>query len=154
MAADMKKDITEVLVTILGTQELLNEENSDEEPLEIIGRAQYFCENGIHHLTYSEVQEGFAEATINEIRWVAQEQPWLEMSKKGLTNTFMKYQEGAYHETQYQTPFGEISMGFDTHSIIGGENEEGIFVSASYRLDMEEQPYAECLVHIQVQEIE
>lgn len=50
----------------------------------------------------------------------------------------------------YATPFGDIMMGFDTHSVTVTEEENCIRVCAKYSLEANYEFLANCVVQIEI----
>lgn len=63
----------------------------DQEPIEIIVPGQYYFRNGSHYLRYEELLDETAEPTINYIKVSGK---GLEVSKKGLVNVHMVFEQG------------------------------------------------------------
>ena len=119
----------EVLIHVRGLQ--MMDAQGDQEPIEIIVPGQYYFRNGSHYLRYEELLDETAEPTINYIKVSGK---GLEVSKKGLVNVHMVFEQGKKNMTYYTTPY-----------------EENLQIKADYALDMNEEHVADCYLAIQVQ---
>ncbi len=68
----------------------------DQEPIEIVVPGQYYFRNGSHYLRYEELLDETAEPTINYIKVSGK---GLEVSKKGLVNVHMVFEQGKKNMT-------------------------------------------------------
>ena len=137
----MTKD---VLLFIKGLQfESENEAND----LETVTAAQYYKKNNNHSVIYEEATEGFRDTTKNIIKWNGQT---LDLTKKGLVNVHMIFEEKKKNVTDYKTPFGSILIGIDTHQIRVEENEEQIHVNVDYALEINYEHLADCQISMDV----
>ena len=89
----------EVLIHVRGLQ--MMDAQGDQEPIEIIVPGQYYFRNGSHYLRYEELLDETAEPTINYIKVSGK---GLEVSKKGLVNVHMVFEQGKKNMTYYTTP--------------------------------------------------
>ena len=128
----------EVLIHVRGLQ--MMDAQSDQEPIEIVVPGQYYFRNGFHYLRY--------EPTINYIKMSGK---GLEVSKKGLVNVHMVFEQGKKNMTYYTTPYGTLQMGIAATNLELTESEEDIHMKADYALDMNEEHVADCYLAIQVQ---
>ena len=117
----------EVLIHVRGLQ--MMDAQGDQEPIEIIVPGQYYFRNGSHYLRYEELLDETAEPTINYIKVSGK---GLEVSKKGLVNVHMVFEQGKKNL--------ELT-----------ESEENLQIKADYALDMNEEHVADCYLAIQVQ---
>ena len=124
-------------------------ENSEEaQELETITPADYYMRNGSHYVIYDEVTEGFEETTRNMIKF---SDSCLEVSKKGLVNVHMVFEENKKNMTSYMTPYGNILIGIDTGSIFVEEEEKRIHVEVAYTLEANYQYLADCRIEMNIQ---
>ena len=75
----------------------------------------------------------------------------LEVSKKGLVNVHMVFEQGKKNMTYYTTPYGTLQMGISATNLELTESEENLQIKADYALDMNEEHVADCYLAIQVQ---
>ena len=89
-----------------------------------------------------------SEPTINYIKVSGK---GLEVSKKGLVNVHMVFEQGKKNMTYYTTPYGTLQMGISATNLELTESEENLQIKADYALDMNEEHVADCYLAIQVQ---
>ena len=136
----------EVLIHVRGLQ--MMDAQGDQEPIEIIVPGKYYFRNGSHYLRYEELLDETAEPTINYIKVSGK---GLEVSKKGLVNVHMVFEQGKKNMTYYTTPYGTLQMGISATNLELTESEENLQIKADYALDMNEEHVADCYLAIQVQ---
>ena len=137
----MTKDI---FLSLKGLQ-IENSEQAQE--LETITPADYYLRNGSHYVIYDEVTEGFEENTRNMIKF---NDSCVEVSKKGLVNVHMVFEENKKNMTSYMTPYGNILIGIDTGSILVEEEEKRIHVEVAYTLEANYQYLADCRIEMNI----
>lgn len=135
----------EVLIRVCGTQ--MTEEDTEQEPIEILVPGQYFLKNDIHYFRYEEYMEDFKDPTLNYIKYGAGK---LEVRKMGLINVTMLFEPGKRNVTFYTTPYGTIQMGITTRSLeIQKHDDNHVSVFVSYAMDMNDQHTAECTLTLE-----
>ena len=137
----MTKDI---FLSLKGLQ-IENSEQAQE--LETITPADYYLRNGSHYVIYDEVTEGFEENTRNMIKF---NDSCVEVSKKGLVNVHMVFEENKKNMTSYMTPYVNILIGIDTGSIFVEEEEKRIHVEVAYTLEANYQYLADCRIEMNI----
>lgn len=139
----------DVLVSISGLQvDVLEENGRDNDAIEIITPASYFCKNGKHYIVYDEFMEGTQEITKNRIKITGDDT--LEIVKSGLTNTHMTFQKNKKNQTYYQMPFGQMLIGINTKSMEVDVEEKNINVKVDYVLDVNHEPLADCKIRMNI----
>ena len=137
----MTKD---VLVTICGLQ---NGPETDGEPIEMTVAGEYFYKNNKHYILYDEVMEGETQVTKNRIK-ISEGQ--MELTKHGVVNVNMMFEETVKHITQYYTPYGALSMAIDGKKVEIKETEHEIDVKIEYGMEMNGEFVADCDISINV----
>ena len=135
----------EVLLSLKGLQFAVGEEGA--QALETITPAEYFVRNGSHYVIYDEVMEGFEENTRNVIKF---KDSLVEVTKKGLMNVHMVFEEKKKNMTSYVTPFGNILIGIDTADIKIKESEDAISVDVEYTLEANYEHLADCKIEMSI----
>lgn len=134
----------EVLLALKG----LRLENADGgQELETITAADYYLKNGSHYVLYDEVMEGFDDVTKNLIKF---KDSCLEVTKKGLINVHMVFEENKKNMTSYATPYGNILIGIDTGNVSVEEKEKEIRVEVDYTLEANYQYLADCKIEMKI----
>lgn len=135
----------EVLLALKGLQFAVDEEGA--QALETITPAEYFMRNGSHYVIYDEVMEGFDENTRNVIKF---KDSLVEVTKKGLMNVHMVFEEKKKNMTSYVTPFGNILIGIDTADVKIKEEEDNISVNVEYTLEANYEHLADCKIEMSI----
>ena len=137
----MTKD---VLLFIKGLQ---FESGNDAGDLETVTAAEYYKKNNHHYVIYEEAMEGFRDTTKNIIKWNGEA---LDLTKRGLINVHMIFEEKKKNVTDYKTPFGSILIGIDTRQISVEEAEEQIRVNVDYALEINYEHLADCSITMNI----
>ena len=91
--------------------------------------------------------EGFDQSTKNIIKFNENE---VEVTKKGVVNVQMLFEENKKNLTTYGTPYGEIVMGISAVGIRFLETEDRIRVDVEYDLELNYEHQAECKISIDI----
>lgn len=138
----MTKDI---LVSLRGLQ--FDQSETEAEKIETITAGTYYEKNGKHYVLYEEVMEGFEESTKNKIKFG---EHFLELSRSGLVNVHMLFEENKKNMTSYQTPYGNILIGIDTKKIHITQEPDRMLVNVDYALDINYEYLADCQIVMDV----
>lgn len=133
----------EVLLTIKGIQ-FDGESNTD---YTSTFPAEYYERNSKRYVVYDEVMEGFTQSTKNIIKFNEKE---VEVTKKGIVNVQMLFEENRKNLTNYGTPYGEIVMGIITEGIRFLETEDRIRIDVKYGLELNYEHQADCKISIDI----
>lgn len=134
----------EIILSLKGLQ---MEKNEDAKAVETILPADYYQRNGSHYVVYEEMMEGFTDITRNRIKF---NDSCLEVSKKGLVNAQMFFEENKKSITSYATPYGNILIGIDTESVWVEERDNQIRVEVEYALEANYQHLADCRIEMEL----
>ena len=137
----MTKD---VIVTIRGLQ---NGPETDGEPIEMIVAGEYFYKNNKHYILYDEVMEGESQITKNRIKV---SDGLMELFKSGAINVHMAFEKDVKHVSNYNTPYGTLTMGIDTKTVEIKETEHEMDIFAEYAMEMNYEFVADCNISINV----
>lgn len=135
----------EVLLTLQGLQ--FDQREVDADKIEMVTVGDYYKKNGKHYVVYEEVTEGFEQPTKNRMKI---SENMLELSRNGLINMHMVFQENKKNLTNYNTPFGQILIGIDTKKIQIKEQEDNIVVDVDYSLDINYEFLSDCHIKIKI----
>lgn len=138
----MEKD---VLLSLKGLQFAVDEEGA--QALETITAAEYFERNGSRYVVYDEVTEGFSDTTKNIIKF---KDSLVEVTKKGLMNVHMVFEENKKNMTNYGTPFGNILIGIDTGKVSIAQEPDKIRINVDYVLEANYEYLADCKIEIDI----
>ena len=145
---ESKKDtamMQEVILTLQGLQFDQREEDADK--IETVTVGDYYKKNGKHYVIYEEVTEGFEQTTKNRLKF---SENMVELSRSGLINMHMVFQENKKNLSNYNTPFGQILIGIDTKKIRIDEKENSIVVDVDYSLDVNYEFLSDCHIKISI----
>ena len=135
----------EVLLTLSGLQ--FDQREEDAGQVEMVTVGDYYKRNGKHYVGYEEITEGFSQPTKNRLKF---SEHMLELSRNGLVNVHMVFQENRKNLTNYNTPFGQILIGIDTKKIQVNEKEDDIVVEVDYSLDVNYEFLSDCHIKIAI----
>ena len=135
----------EVLLTLQGLQFDQREEDADK--IEMVTVGDYFKKNDRHYVVYEEVTDGFAQPTKNRLKF---SDHMVELTRNGLVNVHMVFQENKKNMSNYNTPFGQILVGIDTKRISIEEKEDNIVVDVDYALDINYEFLSDCHIKIDI----
>ena len=140
----------EVLLTISGLHydAFADDIDEDNEPIEVITPASYYLKNGKHYIIYDEVVEGFLGTIKNTIKITGDSK--LEMKKSGISNTHLVFEKDRINVTQYDTPYGEMTVGVYTKDMKVDVKESIINVSVTYALDVNSEKVADCNITMSI----
>lgn len=133
-----------VLLSIRGLQ---YDESLEDSSIETITAAEYYKRENSHYLIYDEVMEGFEESTRNLIKFKGNA---LEVTKKGLINVHMIFEENRKNMTRYTTPYGDIMVGIEAEKITLKEEEEKISLQVNYALEVNYEHLADCRISMNI----
>lgn len=137
----------DVLLAMKGMQFELNEATGESENIEIITAAQYYDKGDHAYLTYEEIMEGIDRPIANLVKFNDKS---IEVTKKGMINVHMVFEEGKQNLTSYQTPYGNIMIGINTHKITVTESDENIHLEADYALDVNYEFLTNCQISMDI----
>lgn len=135
----------EVLLALKGLQFAIDEEGA--QALETITPAEYYKKNDSHYVIYDEVTEGFQDTTKNIIKFTGSQ---MEVTKKGLVNVHMVFEQNKKNMTSYSTPFGNILIGIDTDAVKIEEEKDAIRVNVAYSLEANYEHMADCKIEMNI----
>ena len=135
----------DILVRIKGLQFA---PEGEDEPLEVFTPATYFERNGKHYIKYDEVMEGFS-GTIQNLIKVNKDS--MEVTKRGLTNVHMIFEENKKNVTYYSTPFGNLLIGISATYIAVETTDNKIDIKVDYALEVNYEHLADCTISMNIQ---
>lgn len=137
----MTKD---VIISISGLQFA---EEIGKDPVEVVVNGEYYFKNGKHYVVFDEVMEGFKERTKSVMKF---KDDLLDITKKGLTNVHMIFEENKKNLTYYGTPFGNLLIGISTKNVELKEREEALDLTVGYTLEVNYEYLADCLITMNI----
>lgn len=110
---------------------------------------EYYFRNQTHYVMFEESQEGFSEKTKSMLKI---KEDSVELTKKGLIHSHMFFAKQNVYATEYKTPFGSFLMEIHTGNLEIKESDREIKIKIEYSLKSQEQPVADCDIHIIIKE--
>lgn len=135
-----------VLITIQSSQSVDGEEAA---PAELISSGVYQYSPEQQSLSYMESQLTGLEGTRTHFLVSEGE---VVMSRTGTVTSRMVFHRGQKHHFLYETPYGTLSMGLDTHLIETDLNESGGSMRVEYDLSFENALISRNKIHINIKE--
>lgn len=136
-----------VVISLMGLQYAVEEE---EAPIEVINFGQYYKKGDKHYLLYEETDEN-GKATRCRIKVSEKE---LELQKRDRSNTRLLFLPGEEYLTGYETPYGSLLVGVNTHSLELYEEEDFLRATLKYGLELNGEKTGECTLVLKVQSCE
>lgn len=136
----MKK---EVLVTIVG----LHDSETDNDRVDTVCEGTYGKIGETHVVTYDELdEEGMLYRTTMRLR-----DDYLEVTKKGTITSKLVYELGKETVTEYVTPYGALSLEFNTKLIEIMDEDEKICAHVEYAMGICGAHHADCRIDIKIE---
>lgn len=139
----MTKD---VMISIRGLQFM---ENHEEDNIETVQQGEYFFRSGSHYLIFDEYMEGFREPVRNVLRFKDNE---LTLTKRGLLQVQMIFEEGKKNLSSYRTPYGIIMIGLDTGRVKCRVTDQELKLEVDYALEANYQYVADCHIVVEARQ--
>lgn len=137
----MTKD---VLVSISGAH-TIDGESGD---IEVITAGTYYFKNGRHYVIYDESIDGVEGSIRNTIKIG---QGSVDVIKSGGARSHMVFEKERTNMSCYATPFGQMTVGVCTNSILVDETEDKLRVDVKYTLDVNYEQMSHCRLTMDVQ---
>lgn len=130
-----------VLISLKGTQYSEGETN-----IEIIYTGVYFYKNNMHYIGYEEISDD-GDKTRNTIKLG---KGYVEITRRGIVESEMKFIENVTTGTLYRTPYGSINMDIFTEILDVLIRENNIRIKMKYSLAMDGEKGTECDMEIRI----
>ena len=131
---DMKKD---VLITVKGTQRV----SGETDVTEMMTTGRFYRKNKLYYISYEETEAtGYSgdKVTITRFGWARSQ---------------LVVEAGVRHQCQYDTGFGEMTIGVMGTRFENDLGDQGGKLSFGYTLDIEASVASENTISINIQEI-
>lgn len=136
-----------VIISIRGVQSL---EPGDEDVMELVTQGILRQEEGEgYSLSYEESELTGLEGTLTTFH-VGPDK--IVLQREGTLNSQMIFEEGQKHLSLYETPYGGLMLGVNTHRAKANLGAAGGSLSIQYGLEVDSQPIGENSFEIQVTE--
>jgi uncharacterized beta-barrel protein YwiB (DUF1934 family) len=139
----MKKD---VIISIKGAQ---RPEDGESGAIELVTDGEYSFDNGNVRFSYMESELTGLNGTRTSFDI---DHGTVTLTRCGTVNSSMVFQVGKKHYFAYETPFGAVTMGVDTHSIKNRLGETGGDLEIRYVIDLESAGISRNVFKINIKE--
>lgn len=136
-----------VMLTISG---LHSDAEAESGSVETVVEAEYFERNGTHYLLYEEKEEGFQQVSKNRMKF---RENLLEITRQGLLETHMIFEQGKKHKTMYRMPYGQMLLGVNTKKVYLQEQGTEIRMEVEYTLEADEEYLSDSKIVICIKEL-
>ena len=123
-------EMRDVLITIKSFQSL----SGQKEGTELITAGKYGVDEEGIHLSYEESALTGLQGTETAFLVKPDE---VVMSRRGTVTSQMIFHKGQKHHFAYETPYGTLTMGLDTHKVCHALDESGGDMEIEYDLDFD-----------------
>ena len=134
----------QVMISIKGSQ---TNADTEEDAFELMTDGEYTSENGISTFSYIESQITGYDGLLTTFQV---EPDRVVLSRGGGINGDMIFSETQKHHFLYETPFGMITMGIDTHHIHKNMDDEGGSLEIQYVIDVDNMVVSRNLFKIDI----
>ena len=139
----MEKD---VVISIKGIQKY---EDTDPDVIELVTAGRLTRVGESYTLSYQESELTGLEGTTTTFHITPER---ITLHREGTLNSEMIFQEGQKHFSLYETPYGGLMLGVNTHRAKADFGEDGGNLSIRYALEVDSQPIGENAFEIRVTE--
>ena len=137
----MTKD---VLISISGLQYDIDEN----ETVEVVTPGNYYFKNNKHYLLYDEyLDDSTNEVTKNKMI-ISNNQ--ISIIKSGATSVQMQFEPGKESISYYNTPVGQLEVGFSTSKINTNYSPDSIDIIINYGLSINHSHISDCNITMKV----
>ena len=133
----------EVLVSIKG----LHSAGGQQDNIEVIFPGMCRRLRDTWYITYDEAVEGSDQEIHNLIKIRDRS---MEVTRRGLTNTCMVFEEEKRSMTWYDTPLGRLALEISGANVRIEESPEHILAEVDYELDIDRQHVSNCSLTVNV----
>lgn len=137
-----------VWITVRGIQ---RDADGNESVTETVVSGEYYEKGGSCYFLYEETPEGESGTVKNVIK---QKDTLLELTKKGVVNARMVFEQGRTHMTNYMTPYGALALGVKTDRVECLTGPDSFALRAEYELLSGEELISECQITIEAKAID
>ena len=135
-----------VLITVRGIQVTADEPAAD---MELVTEGEYTYENGSGFFTYEETEITGMEGTTTRFDFSPTE---AVITREGSVSSKMVFMEGKRNVFLYNTPWGSMTMGIDTHKIENSLTEQGGNIEIDYTLSFDRAPISRNRFSVKIKE--
>ena len=130
MEAKKSDDMRDVMITISSTRNI----GGGPDGMELITEGKYALEGDRVRFSYMESELTGLEGTKTDFVVTPEE---VIMSRRGTVTSQMVFRKGRKQHFAYETPFGTVTMGLDTHKVRHELGEHGGEMEIEYDIDLD-----------------
>ncbi len=130
MTSEKKNDMKDVLITISSTRSL----GGGSDGMELITEGKYAVDGDGVRFFYMESELTGLEGTKTDFLVTPEE---VIMSRRGSVTSQMVFRKGRKQHFAYETPYGTLTMGLDTHKLRHQLGEHGGDMEIEYDIDLD-----------------
>lgn len=120
---------------------------SQDDEVEVINVGTYSVVNGREYVRYEEVYDDSQERSSSIIKIDGDS---VEVTKKGVVSTKMRFTMGSKNMTYYQTPYGSMSLGIITKKLEIERTEDTISIYLVYGMEVNCEHLSDCDMQITI----
>jgi len=120
---------------------------SQDDEVEVINVGTYSVINGKEYIRYEEVYDDSQERSSSIIKIDGDS---VEVTKKGVVSTKMRFTMGSKNMTYYQTPYGNMSLSIITKSLEIERTEDTISIYLVYGMEVNCEHLSDCDMQITI----
>ena len=120
---------------------------SEDDSFELMTDGEYSSENGVSTISYMESELTGLDGMLTTFDV---EQDRVVLRRGGGINGDMIFSEKQKHHFLYETPFGSVTMGIDTHSIIKNMRDDGGSLEIRYDIEVDNVSVSQNLFTIDI----
>ncbi len=120
---------------------------SQDDEVEVINVGTYSVVNGKEYIRYEEVYDESQERSGSIIKIDGDS---VEVTKKGVVSTKMRFAAGSKNMTYYQTPYGSMSLGIITKNLEIERTEDTISIYLVYGMEVNCEHLSDCDMQITI----
>ena len=135
-----------VIITVNGIQITADE---PAENMELITEGEYTFADGMGFFTYEETEITGMAGTTTRFDFAPTE---AVITREGTVSSKMVFVEGKMNVFLYNTPYGSMAMGIDTHKIENKLTEQGGTIDIDYTLSFEHAVFSRNRFSVKIKE--
>ena len=135
-----------VIITVRGIQITADEPAAD---MELITEGEYTFDDGVGFFTYEETEITGMAGTTTRFDFSPTE---AVITREGTVSSKMVFVEGKVNVFLYNTPYGSMTMGIDTHKIENKLTEHGGTIDIDYTLSFDRMVVSRNRFNVKIKE--
>ncbi len=130
METEKTGNVKDVMITISSTRSL----GGASDGMELITEGKYSVGGDGIHFSYMESELTGLKGTKTDFLVTPEE---VVMSRRGTVTSQMVFRKGRKQHFAYETPYGTLTMGLDTHKVMHELGEHGGSMEIEYDIDLD-----------------